>query len=521
MSMTYRVLVVDDEEMIRALVKDTLSATEMEVSAASGGRQALDMMARTDYDVLLTDLTMPGMSGLQLLAESLRRHPDTIPIVFTGYATLKTARQAIREGAYDYILKPFDLDELHESVSRALERRGLVQENARLRELSGLFEVSEAIGSAVGRDELLRLILRFALVQTGATRGSVMLLDDSGSKLDIVAAVGLPEHVINGTSIDVGQGIAGHVIQNGQPLLVGNIDEDEHLRDLSRKYDTKSFISVPLTNPPAEETLASTEIITEDGSASLPVRTPRLTSQVGSGARDVIGVLNVHRKPDGAPFTPSDMKLLKILANHAAICIENSQLVTDLESTYCNAFSSMSRLLEAKDPYTQGHTQRVTELCQRLGVELIKDPEQLNALVMAARLHDIGKIGVHESILNKTGKLTQEEWMIVRQHPLIADRVLAPVQFLKAARPIVRGHHERMDGKGYPDGLRGEQLTLAHRIIIVADAFDAMSSTRAYRPALEPDRIEQELRSHSGSQFDPDVADLMIQIMHAETLTTA
>ena len=514
--MTHRILVVDDEETMRALVTDSLADCDMIVRIASDGAEALSILDQEPYDVLLTDLAMPGMSGMELLAECLRRYPHIITIVFTGYATLQTARQAIREGAYDYILKPFDLDELRESVARALERGRLVQENARLRELNGLFEVSEAIGSAVGRDDLLRLILRFALLQTGATRGSVMLIDPSGHRLEIAASVGLPDHVVRGTSVALGQGIAGRVAQEGKPVLVNNIDENEQFRGLARRYADKSFISVPLTNGPVEEVLSSSQVISDDGSAVLPVRMPRLTS-TGVG-REVIGVLNVHRKPDGAPFTDSDLKLLNILANHAAICIENNKLVTDLESTYCNAFGSMSRLLEAKDPYTQGHTERVTDLCQRMGVELLHDPEELNALVMAARLHDIGKIGVHESILNKRTALSEEEWMIVRQHPLIADRVLAPVQFLKQARPIVRGHHERLDGKGYPDGLRGDQLTMSHRIIIVADAFDAMRSDRAYRSALTSQEIATELKRGAGTQFDPKVAQLMVELMQAESL---
>ena len=510
--MIYRILVVDDEETVRSLVSDALSTEDRAVGCAASGVEALRMLGEDHYDLLLTDLTMPGMSGLELLAEGISRFPETIAIVFTGYATLETARQAIREGAYDYILKPFDLDELREAVSRALERAKLKQENMRLRELNGLFEVSEAIGSTVGRDELLRLILRFALVQTGATRGSVMLIDPSGRNLEIAAAVGLPENVVQGTLVAMGQGIAGRVAQEGKPVMVNNIDDNEEFRGLSRRYADKSFMSVPMTSGPVEEILPDSAIIRQDGSAMLPVRTPRSGSSGAS--REVIGVLNVNRKPDGSPFKNSDLKLLKILANHAAICVENSKLVTDLESTYCNAFGSMSRLLEAKDPYTQGHTERVTDLCQRMGVALLKNPEELNALVMAARLHDIGKIGVHETILNKKGRLTEEEWMIVRQHPIIADRVLAPVQFLKLARPIVRGHHERLDGKGYPDGLRGDQLSMAHRIIIVADAFDAMRSDRAYRGALTEQEIEKELQDGIGTQFDPLAARLMIKIMH-------
>lgn len=489
--MAYRVLVVDDEAVVRSLVRDVLESSQMTVEGAASGPEALACMTREVCDVLLTDLIMPEMSGLQLLSRTLHDFPDTIPIVFTAYATLDTARQAIREGAYDYILKPFDVAELRSAVLRALERRRLLHENTRLRELTGLFEVTEAIGSTVGRDELLRLILRFALVQTGATRGSLMLLDEDGRHLKIVASVGLPRHVVDQTWVPVGQGIAGQVVESGRPVLVRDIDQHDQYKRVSRNYGDKSFMSVPLE--------------CEGPIVALPMKT----------ARSVIGVLNVHRKSDGNPFTESELKLLRILAGQAAICIENSRLVTDLESTYLSAFSTMSRLLEAKDPHTQGHTERVTALCQQLGQELLSEPDQLHALMLAARLHDIGKIGVHESILNKPGKLTEEEWMIIRQHPVIGDRVLEPIHFLNAARPLVRGHHERLDGKGYPDGLQGEQLSVGHRIIIVADAFDAMSSDRAYRPALSPEQIEHELQRNAGSQFDSTIAKRMVELMHA------
>jgi HD-GYP domain-containing protein (c-di-GMP phosphodiesterase class II) len=141
----------------------------------------------------------------------------------------------------------------------------------------------------------------------------------------------------------------------------------------------------------------------------------------------------------------------------------------------------------------------------------------LHTLRMGARLHDIGKIGIHESILNKPGPLDPKEWLLVRQHPVVADRVVAPIMFLQEVRPVIRGHHERMDGNGYPDGLAGEQLSLGQRIIIVADAYDAMSSSRSYRSALSDEQIADELNAHVGTQFDGGVVGALFDVLNTST----
>jgi len=357
------------------------------------------------------------------------------------------------------------------------------------KELAGLFQVSEAITSAVGRDELLNMILQMALIQTGATRGSILLKDDTGRSLRIVTAVGLDEDLIDSVQVKVGEGIAGKVVEDGKPVLVSNIDEHPEFGKLARNYQDKSFMSVPLDF--------------EESVLSVPVKCPRR----------VIGVLNVHRKGTGDNFSENDLRLLCILASHAAISIENARLIDDLENTYMNAFGSMALLLEAKDPYTQGHTERVTGLCEDLAGALKMDEIDVHDIKMGARLHDIGKIGIHESILNKPGELNDEEWLIIREHPVVADRVIAPILFLQGTRPIVRGHHERLDGRGYPDGLTDKELSLGQKIIIVADAYDAMSSSRSYRAALSEEQIREELVANVGTQFDADVVEALFDIM--------
>ncbi len=228
-------------------------------------------------------------------------------------------------------------------------------------------------------------------------------------------------------------------------------------------------------------------------------------------------MLNVHCKATDLGFSRQDLHMLTVLAHQAASSIENSRLMGDLENTYMNAFGSMSLLLEAKDTYTKGHTERVTVLCAQISQSMGMNDVDLRNLILGARLHDIGKIGIPESILNKPGPLDEEEMLIVRGHPVIADRVVAPILFLQGARPIVRGHHERLDGAGYPDGLTAEELTLGQRIIIVVDAYDAMSSSRSYRPALSDDEVQAELERHLTTQFDSEVVDVLNAVLAAST----
>ncbi len=381
--------------------------------------------------------------------------------------------------------------------------------------LACLFEVSEAVCASVDRDRLLDLILRTALENTGATRGSILLKDETGRTLSIAASVGLDEDVVRDTRVVVGEGISGRVADTGRPLLVTDIDRHPDLSAYSQNYADKSFLSVPIASEGAHQaqkgTVPDGGTVAGESVLTVPVK----------ASRKVLGVLNVHRKADGGPFTQRDLQLLTVLANQAAAAIENSRLLDDLENTYMNAFGSMALLLEAKDPYTQGHTERVTGLCEDLGRALGMDEADLHNLVMGARLHDIGKIGIHESILNKPGRLDEQEWLIVREHPVVADRVLAPILFLQGARSIVRGHHERLDGKGYPDGLSGNQLSLGQKIIIVADAYDAMSSNRSYRHALDAAKIREQLVTNIGTQFDREVVETLFSLLDFHDLVTA
>ena len=184
-----------------------------------------------------------------------------------------------------------------------------------------------------------------------------------------------------------------------------------------------------------------------------------------------------------------------------------------LEAHYVNTMASLMEAVEAKDQYTRGHTDRVRELSVTLARAAGVDEEEIRDIERAASLHDIGKIAVPDRIISKPGRLSPEELAVVRKHTERGGRILQHLRFLEAARLIVRSHHERYDGKGYPRGLRGEQIPLGARILAVADSYDAMTSARPYREAMSPADALREIEVNAGGQFDPALARVFVKMM--------
>ncbi len=195
---------------------------------------------------------------------------------------------------------------------------------------------------------------------------------------------------------------------------------------------------------------------------------------------------------------------------------ELERVLRNLQETYIATMKSLAQVIEAKDRTTRGHLDRTqaygVALARRIAPELAEGPE----LGYGFFLHDIGKVGIPEHILCKVGPLSAEEWDVMRTHPVIGAQIVAPIRFLGDAALVIRHHHERFDGSGYPDGLRGSAIPLAARIFAVADAFDAMTSDRPYRRALSSERAVEEIREGAGSQFDPDVVRVFVDMIEEE-----
>jgi putative nucleotidyltransferase with HDIG domain len=226
-----------------------------------------------------------------------------------------------------------------------------------------------------------------------------------------------------------------------------------------------------------------------------------------------IGVVNVNNKRTGDPFSNDDISLVVGIAKEAAIAITNAQLYSDLKKSYLDTVMSLTSAIDAKDHYTNWHSQHVMTFAVAIAQEMGLCKEDIDAIRDASLLHDIGKIAVHDATLTKVGELTIEEWDELRSHVTKSAEILRPLRFLKDIVALVEQHHERYDGTGYPYQLKGEQILLGARIMAVADSYSAMVSQRPYRSALSREDAIQELNKHKGTQFDPDVVDAFLAVL--------
>ena len=316
-------LVVDDEPHLRSILARLLTAEGFTCRQAGNGREALGELEREPAQLVVSDIRMPEMDGIQLLPELRRRWPDTAVVMVTAVSDVKSAIWCLTQGALDYVAKPFQVEDVQARVRQALEKRRLLLENR------------------------------------------------------------------------------------------------DYQQNLERKVDVQA---------------------------------------------------------------------------------------RRIEELFVVGVQSLAHALEAKDPYTRGHSARVASYATTVARGLGLDGTALEELRIGAELHDVGKIGVRESVLNKPAKLTEEEYLHIMEHTVIGEKILTP---LLRDRPrilqVVRSHHERIDGGGLPDGLRGDAIPFAARIVTVVDAFDAMTTGRAYRPPMPPTAVMEELRTEAGRQFDAAV----------------
>ncbi|ACY16938.1 HD domain-containing phosphohydrolase [Haliangium ochraceum] len=489
-----RILVVDDEQVIRDILSEFLSMEGYVVRSVDCGERALTELRLRPYDMVISDLKMPGISGLELLENIGTENIDVLTVIMTGFGTVETAITAMKKGAYDYILKPFKVEEVMHVVRRGLERQRLQAENIRLRESLTIFKVSEAIATSLDIDHVLDVILGAALDEVDADVASLHLKDPRGHRYD--------ERIkrINPRS-EVGDGIVLPVpdlsrvllhFHQGTPILAHGIKANRYFNESIMNEALSSFTSVPL--------------------------------QV---ATRVIGMLNVYSFTRGKKFDEGNRKMLSVLASRAATAIENAHLYEDLrdknaalsaanrslEDNFQQTVAGFAMALEEADQYTGGHSMRVAEYAGLIARGLTLPDDEVARLIKSGTMHDIGKIGIPYDMINKPGRLTDEEIGIFRQHPDKGKRIMEPVPCMHGLIAGCWCHHEWYDGGGYPRGLSGDSIPLDGRIVAIADAYDAMTSDRAYRRALPHQFAIEEIRRCGGTQFDPEVAEVFLQVI--------
>ncbi|MFH0828493.1 MAG: HD domain-containing phosphohydrolase [Candidatus Omnitrophota bacterium] len=369
-----------------------------------------------------------------------------------------------------------------ETVNPELEESGILEEKIWYKEeLAFLFKLNEKMSLSLDKSSIARHLVE-EVRNFMNTADCVLLLEDKNSEDIRVEAVSGPRlDSLKNFLIFKGESITGKVLANKEPLLVNNLKMNSYYNSINQEfYLGNAFISVPL-----------------------------LIQGLS------IGALNVTAKKTGESFTKRDEELLINVARMGAVAFNNFRLHEQIQEDYLKTITTLALILDARDPYTKRHSENVTRYSVAIAVKMGFSPAYIELIRRAALLHDIGKIGIRDDILLKPGKLTEEEFEQIKIHPLKSYEIVASLSFLKDVSFLVRHHHERYDGKGYPDGKAGEDIEFGARILAVSDSFDAMTTDRPYRKRLSFEAAKSELIRCQSTQFDPKVVDSFISILES------
>ena len=509
------ILFVDDEESILSVSSEYFQRKGYQTRTAKTGAEALKILTNETIDCCFTDINMPKMNGLEL-AERIRNHDNTMPvIVMTGYPSLENTIQTIKNGVVDFLIKPVNLKQMELSVQRVMQQRKMFVENVllkkevegkqrleklnrelmvKVKELNTLNKIMSQFTAIGSTNDVFKRAVDIARTIAHADMAEFYVINDavqepiqvsssvkSAGKTTIpeAAGTGAPEPMSSAINCQLSNtGLIMEVVSDQIPLLISQNSAGNGL-----PAEIKSAMMVPLK-----------------------IR------------NKVFGVLTAIVNHGAKRFSEKDLYYLSFLAQSAAQAIENLALY---ENIYENLFATLYafvKAVEARDLYTQQHSSRVTGLSIVLGKQLGCAKEELDVLNFAGHLHDIGKIGIRDDILLKPGKLTEAEFEKIKDHPVIGADILEQFGMWEKERQIIRCHHERFDGTGYPDGIKHDIPFLA-RILSVADVYDAMASDRAYRKKMEDDVILKIINEGNGSQFDPEVVAAFNQAYAAGKIT--
>lgn len=360
-------------------------------------------------------------------------------------------------------------------------------------QLGALMGIGSVINSSLGRKRVLEEVMDSLIRLTRAERGFLILRDPVDGKLKPETSRGIDHINLDEEAFKVSGTIVRKVAETGIPIVTTNAQADPRFggQESIVAFNLRSILCAPL----------------------------KLKEKV-------IGVLYVDNRVRIGMFRDNDLDLITAFADQAAVAIHNADLFESLKQTnlqleaanielgiaYEATLRGWVRALDFRDKETEGHTQRVTVLTQRLAQRMGVDREMLEHYTRGALLHDIGKMAISDEILRKKGPLTLEERVIMEKHPVHAYEMLSPIEFLRPAMDIPYCHHEKWDGTGYPNGLKGEAIPLAARIFCVIDVWDALTSDRPYREPLPHDKVRRMIQADSGKHFDPHVVEAFLDM---------
>jgi putative nucleotidyltransferase with HDIG domain len=493
------ILLVDDDPNLIEILTESLRGKGYEIEAASDGEEAIAKYDSFQPDLVVLDVVLPKKNGFEVCDEIRARdiHRDVPVIMISANSIQDSMLKGLHSGAQDYIKKPFSLKEIlvkiEDYLTQVHRKRNLREQNSMLegevqkgqadyarvnRELKkkildmrSLFGLGQDLNRLRDPEELIRVFCLTVIGQLGVS--SVALFYAFDELDDYLSYAG-------------GTGVSNNVLQSVR--LSREIALSKYL------LGKQSVMSLAEQDLPGEAKREAAFLVQFglDNAFPLVVKSR------------LIGIVFIGAKVNRQEYTIDELELFKSICTSAATGLENGRLYSELQATYLSTVKVLVSTIEAKDAYTKGHTERVAEYARMIAEEMKLSKREVEIVSFGAVLHDIGKLGVYENILNKPGELTEQEWEIVRSHPEVGANIIRNMKFLESACDLVRHHHERLDGKGYPDGLSGREISVGARIVAVADSFDAMTSDRPYRRAYSIEESLDQLKKQ-GEKFDQDV----------------
>lgn len=484
------IMLVDDEPDILEVCIEALSDLAFRIVTAGNGLEATALLEKEPIDLIVSDLRMPGADGMDLIKAIDRIAPGTDVIVLTGFGTIDNAVECVKLGAVDYLLKPFRIETLRAAVTKALNERALRKQQEAVSDLSRMLDLNSALSTQPDAKTLIKRFLS-KVHATFSPDGIAFFYNNTSNG--------------NGTSNSAQRVLIG-------PYFRKHPSVRSWFESFARSLTARK--RPMLLDGPFLRQAFNQQV--EKGAVPASALGVSLSYPAGSPSALVILRANGARA-----YSLSDLQLLTLFAAHASLCFESHWACTRLKSINDEIVLSLVHAVEAKDTYTRGHSERVSRYAAELAAFLGLSQSEIDLVRTAGILHDVGKIGVPDNILNKAARLEPHELPLIRRHPAIAQTILWKVESLTDVIPIVYHHHESFDGSGYPDGLKGDKIPFLARLVSVVDGFEAMTSDRAYHRARSIGEAHDILASGAGQQWDPTLVQAWRTLLDSKGLPPA
>lgn len=480
MNENLNIIIVDDEKPILYVFKEYLKATTgYKVFTESNGLNALEIIKREKIDCCFLDISMPIIDGVEL-AKQIHQYDKTIPIVImTGNPSMDVAIQTLKTGVVDFLIKPIDMFQIPLTIQRVMRERSLFVDSILLKEANqknlDLLKINQELQQKLKDVEIISLILQ-KLEQATTIKNLIDTLVNLAGEITLCDE----SYFCN----------FAHNCADPSILAVFSRSNDKSAAGAKKiaSHNIKKVVDdgIPL-------------IINGNGNKGGTMAIPLIIKS------NVFGALVLFINDNARNFSKKDLYFMNFLLKKASSLVENLALYENIFENLVSSLYAFVETIEARDPYTKQHSHRVSLYSMSIAGTMGCKQEDIDKLNVSSLLHDIGKIGTPDHILLKPGRLSDEEFNIIKKHPLTGSNIIGHLGMWIDEQTIIRHHHERFDGTGYPDGLKGEEIPMLSRILSIADVYDALTSDRSYRKKMQEDDALNIIRKNSGTQFDPEV----------------